>query len=241
MFNSKRLMTCLLAMVMIFATVIDLFADTEIFICTNGNFKKSVGEYGGQCVIYVREETKIEFDGFYGEAWTCFQKAKEFGYAVGQEPRISAIVVFGKNPNVSGDVGHVGIIIEKETGRIRVHDSNWRLDEKIQEHWMNLDDPNHPILGYIYCEGDLAINSPGKLPYRLVGNVAWYPPNKSCIRAEKWRYYNLGYPKGGMSLTNCDICYQKEDEMIESLGGINSNWAEIIFGNSDLGETAECK
>jgi hypothetical protein len=78
-------------------------------------------------------------------------------------------------------------------------------------------------------------------PYRLVGNVAWYPPNKSCICAEKWIYYNCGYPNGGMSVSNNQICYDKEYEMIQALGGLSSNWSNIIFGIFDLNEIGICE
>ena len=74
----------------------------ETFICRSTAFKDAIGlnkgEKDGQCVLYVRYETEIPYSGCNGEAWTCYYDAQQAGYAVGQEPRVGAIIIFDKDP-----------------------------------------------------------------------------------------------------------------------------------------------
>lgn len=94
------------------------------------------------------------------------------------------------------------------------------------------------IIGGWYDPSWLISNQLLRLPYRQVGNVAWYPPNKSCIFAERWKYFDSNCD--GMNLNSNDICHQEQNKMIIALGGIGSNWQEIIFGFSDLNNIQYC-
>lgn len=78
------------------------------------------------------------------------------------------------------------------------------------------------------------------LPYRLVDNLAWYPPNKSCIDAERWIFYSAGYPNGAQSIGYSSICQQEEYNMIIALGGYSSDWYAIIYGTQDLDQVLTC-
>jgi len=75
------------------------------------------------------------------------------------------------------------------------------------------------------------------LPYRRVANVAWYPPNKSCVQAERWRFFADGC--NGMSLGSNSICYQEAENMMAALG-FSTNWWDIIYGPNDLNEIGVC-
>lgn len=79
------------------------------------------------------------------------------------------------------------------------------------------------------------------LPYRVVGNVAWYPPDSSCFYAKRWIYFTQGFPNGGMTIGTNQVCEDHEQEMINALGGQFSNWMAIIYGYGSLNEITECK
>jgi hypothetical protein len=83
-------------------------------------------------------------------------------------------------------------------------------------------------------------NQEAVLQYRRVGNVAWNPSSKSCLYAERWTFFNLGYPNGGQSMTSNSICQQEEYEMMMALGGVFSNWWNVIYSPSDLVENGIC-
>ena len=82
----------------------------ETFRCSADSFRKNVGDDGDECVLYVRDETDILNTAFYGEAYTCFDKAKNAGYATGSDPKESAIIVFNIDNSKDMPVGHVGIV-----------------------------------------------------------------------------------------------------------------------------------
>lgn len=50
------------------------------------------------------------------------------------------------------------------------------------------------------------------LPYRRVGNVAWFPMNKSCSHAEKWVYFDKN--GNGSSMGSLDICFQEANRPV---------------------------
>lgn len=92
------------------------------------------------------------------------------------------------------------------------------------------------LLGWRWPEG-WTNDSPSRtcdywsLPYRQVANVAWYPPHKSCVNAQRWRYFDeCG---GGYSIGNNSICYTEADKMQAALGYL-SDWWNIIYGEADL-------
>jgi len=128
---------------------------SKTFVCRNNDFNDAVGlnkkNDDGQCVKYVRYETEIPYSGCNGEAWTCYEDAKQDGYAVGHEPRVGSIIVFNKSDNLS--VGHVGIIKEVNGSNVTIRDSNWVNQYTVGEHTINLANSNYDILGYIYCDG----------------------------------------------------------------------------------------
>ncbi len=127
----------------------------ETFICRSNDFKDAVGlnkgEVNGQCVLYVRHETEILYKGCNGEAWTCYEKAKQSGYATGSEPRVGSIIVFNKSSKLS--VGHVGIVKAIDGDNITIRDSNWVEYHTVGEHVINTATTEYDILGYIYCDG----------------------------------------------------------------------------------------
>lgn len=84
-------------------------------------------------------------------------------------------------------------------------------------------------------------NYPGPIAYRRVGNVAWYPPNSSCLFAERWIFFSGGYPNGAQSIGMNTICQQEEYEMVMALGGYgNSDWYLIIYGTENLDQVLTC-
>lgn len=127
----------------------------ETFMCRNNNFKDSInlykGDVNGQCVVYVRYETEILYDGFNGEAWSCYDKARIYGYSVGSVPKEGSIIVFNKVPGTALGVGHVGIVKSVNGNNVTIRDSNWVADYTVGEH--TIDVTSYDILGYIYCDG----------------------------------------------------------------------------------------
>lgn len=70
-----------------------------------------------------------------------------------------------------------------------------------------------------------------KLPFRKVANVAWYPPNKSCVYAERWRL--MDSTGNWMTIGNNGICYSESGKMSFELG--DNAW-EVIYGPNDINE-----
>ncbi|MCI5208479.1 MAG: CHAP domain-containing protein [Candidatus Electrothrix sp. ATG2] len=131
------------------------------FTCDNVDFFQiNIGNWGGQCVPYVRKETGIEYECCNGYAKNCYDQARSCGYATGDTPAENSIVTFDDwngNP-----YGHVGIVIDvdKKNDRIKLRHSNWHLNEVVSEEWVSTN--NLPIKGYIYCGGNYGNNGNGK-------------------------------------------------------------------------------
>lgn len=111
-----------------------------------GSFYQSSGT-GGQCVIYVRDETEIIYNACHGDAGDCFDQAKTQGYYTSTTvPRLGSIIVFAKTTGMPN--GHVGIVTAINGNNITMQDSNWDLDGNIQNHTVDISSYN--IKGYIY-------------------------------------------------------------------------------------------
>jgi hypothetical protein len=110
-------------------------------------FTYSISDVVGECVVYVRNETGIDYDAFNGNAEDCFGLAQEAGYATGTEPRIGAIAVFSSD--AIPDVGHVGIVkVINSSTSIKLRHSNWSTYHAVSEEDINL--TTTPVIGYIY-------------------------------------------------------------------------------------------
>jgi hypothetical protein len=92
-----------------------------------------------------------------------------------------------------------------------------------------------------FIKNNSPMNNSNVLVFRQVGNVAWYPANRSCVNAERWVFFHLGYPDGGQTRSDNSICFEEEYNMMMYLGGAFSNWQQIIYGYGDLGSLNECK
>lgn len=206
--------------------------DAKTFTCKGGIFSDLIGLHkgsvNGQCVLYVRYETGILPEGCSGEAWTCYQGAINAGYAVGQTPKVSSIIVFNKDSTKTGlGVGHVGIVKEVNGNTIKIRDSNWTAAYTVGEHSINITDYN--VLGYIYCDGVGADSDPVLMNLRVVGDIGWYPPTKTCVNAEKWfrvADYN-GVKRAVQSFANNAPCF-----FIDTFA--NGVWYDVVFGSSNL-------
>lgn len=115
-----------------------------------GDFRYAVNvnrEERGECVIYVRDETDISYDGCHGDAEDCLSLAQTAGYSTGSVPKVGAIAVFSSNtfPNS----GHVGIVKEiiSETSILLRH-SNFSTYHTVSEEAINT--TSYPVTGYIY-------------------------------------------------------------------------------------------
>jgi len=133
------------------------------FRCISDNFKKNIGEWGKQCVVYVRDETEIPYAACNGDAWTCYEKAREY-YKVGNIPYVSSIIVFGIHNKLP--VGHVGIIKAvkqlQDGYEITIRHSNWHGNEIISEEtfiYSNGFIGDKEILGFIYSDSCIANNT----------------------------------------------------------------------------------
>ncbi|KKP95915.1 MAG: hypothetical protein UR99_C0025G0004 [Candidatus Moranbacteria bacterium GW2011_GWD2_36_12] len=129
--------------------------------------------------------------------------------------------------------GHVGVSVGN--GRM-VH--AWVAGVKID----SIDNLAQYYLGWRWPNGwtsDLPSSAPN-IQYRLVGNVAWSPPNKSCLYANMWIFFQNGYPNGGQSLGSNSICQQEEYEMMMTLGGVFSNWWKVLYSPVDLVDNGIC-
>ncbi len=109
------------------------------FNCNNvaDGFEKNVGDYGDQCIIYVRDETGIEWSCCHGNAKTCSDDAKSCGYSVGSTPHIGSIATFDAWKGNSA--GHVGIVIDidEKNHKVKLRHSNWHLNEIVSEEWVS--------------------------------------------------------------------------------------------------------
>lgn len=120
----------------------------KTFRASAGSFRANVNTSGGQCVPYVRDETDIPPGNFSGNAASTYQQAIDTGYATGATPRVSSIIVFAAQGNMT--VGHVGIVTAINGTNLTIRDSNWSTnnDEVVREH--TVDVSQYTILGYIY-------------------------------------------------------------------------------------------
>jgi len=237
----KKWMLCLVITFFLCCSFLEMSAAGD-FVCSNveDGFKMIV-DYDSErpCNVYVRYETEIEHKCCNGLAKECYDQAASCGYSVGSMPQIGSIMVM----DAWGDntAGHAAIVIDinsQDSSLVKVRDSNWLEDEYTREHWIDTDTNGYKIKGYIYCD-DGSPDPPSLVAYRRVGNVAWYPPNKSCRFAEKWRSYT-SYPDGGMTLGNNAICDEEEYNMMMELGGVYSDYWNIIFGWDDLDNLDVC-
>lgn len=162
-------------------TIPRLSLGANSFMCTKGMFQQNEEENGDECVLYVRFETEIPWSACNGSAYTCFQKAQDAGYAVGSEPRESAIIVF----NTSGGLpdGHVGIVKSINGSTLTIRDSNWNNDHIIHEHPVS--SSRGDIEGYIYCDGRTG-PSYHEQTTTCAGNICWEPKTASCEGANSW-------------------------------------------------------
>ena len=112
-----------------------------------GDFYADIDDTGGECIVYVRSETGIDYDACHGDAMDCFSLAKAAGYSTGSEPKEGAIAVFSRD--TFPDVGHVGIVKEIVSGTsITLRHSNYLTYHIVGEDTINL--TTHPVMGYIY-------------------------------------------------------------------------------------------
>ena len=111
-------------------------------------FLYNVSDDGDQCVIYVRNETGIPYPACNGDAKDCFDQADNLGFRTGSTPEVGALMAFDTGNGIPS-AGHIAIVktINSATS-ITVRDSNWSLDEEVQEHTVNPSSYN--IIGYIY-------------------------------------------------------------------------------------------
>lgn len=112
-----------------------------------GDFYADIDDNGGECIVYVRSETGIDYNACHGDAMDCFSLAKAAGYSTGSEPKEGAIAVFSRD--TFPDVGHVGIVKEIVSGTsIILRHSNYLTYHIVGEDTINL--TTHPVMGYIY-------------------------------------------------------------------------------------------
>lgn len=77
-------------------------------------------------------------------------------------------------------------------------------------------------------------------PYFRAGNLAWFPGDVSCINADQWIYFNLGYPNGGMSIGDSNICYEHESEVYFNVD-LNSYAFQILYGSGNINQYKVCQ
>lgn len=195
------------------------------------DFQKSVGEWGNQCIIYVRNETGISWNCCHGNAQNCYSQAKDCGYQTGDTPVIGSIMVMGAWSDSS--VGHDAIVISIDWNnpfRVKVRDSNWGLDEKVQEHWIDTGSNSYGWFKYIYPKS----NGSGK-GYRIISedqtSIAWWPSDVPCNKASIWAYNQTCSAEN----SHPGICQTAYDELrnIDPWKYSGSNWRTIFFGDID--------
>lgn len=204
----------------------------ESFLCTGGSFKDKLGlnkgKPNGECVLYVRYETGIQFKACNGPAYNCYQQARDKGYVVGKNPRVSSIVVFAADSSKEGlGVGHVGIVTNVDGNNITIRDSNWTQPYTVGEHTEDITKYN--ILGYIYCDGADSNSEQVAKNYRTVSEVGWYPANKTCVNASEWVKISNG--EAVASYVDNSACFSAGFEYVNDL-----LYQHILFGTDDLPE-----
>ncbi len=109
---------------------------------------------GGECLDYVEYETDLPDNPNVNDVCTysavnCLGQAAMKGYAVGNEPKEGAIVIYLQGGGGLGN-GHAGIVTDPDigNGNMSVHDSNWNGDGVVHDRTVSKSDSN--IMGYIY-------------------------------------------------------------------------------------------
>lgn len=199
---------------------------SKAFLCTGGIFDKNVGDTdGGECVLYVRHEIQMDGNNYFevcnGEAWTCYQDAINAGYAVGQTPKVGAIVVFGKS-GIYSVAGHVGLVKSVSGSNFVVRESNITY-HKVGERTIGNNDS--AITGYIYCGGDGSDSEPTSSTLRIVNQLGWYPPTKTCVNADEWVRITNG--RADMCYLNNSICYYENQKTLY-------RFQDILIGSGNL-------
>lgn len=144
-------------------------ASGKNFTCSKVmNGLKGPNVWGGQCVVYVRNETGIEGAACRNLAKDCAQQAEDYGYSVGDLPKLNSILVMGPwtlNNGTVNEAGHVAIvtgIATQDNTQVTVRDSNWYPPypvEYIHDHVIDTDAESYGAIHYIYCEEDLKVTA----------------------------------------------------------------------------------
>lgn len=120
----------------------------KTFRCAVGNFRYNIGDNGGECVEYVRDETDITLSG---NACIWYNSAISAGYYVTPDPENSSIIIFNNQSSMPN--GHVAIVKQKvDATHLLLRDSNWcdpATCHEIKEH--EVDISQYDVLGYIHC------------------------------------------------------------------------------------------
>lgn len=181
----------------------------------------------GYCVDYVRSRLGVA-------------QTKDAGSWIGNinfgEVRADDVAIFA--PTSSNPYGHVAVVDSVDGNNITV--SEWNYGSVMVNSSCGVTD-NYGIKTTRTIPGSSVSrfwrpNSNSdtyqvQVEVRTAGNIGWYPPNKSCISAERW--YRVEDVNGTKQITqmfqNGNICLG-----INYIGlGI---WYDVIFGNNDLAQ-----
>lgn len=243
----KLCVVCVMCLMWVLSSTVNASA-AKTFKNTNGSFKKNVDHnYGqsneGECVLYVRYETEIPWEGCNGAAHTCYQDAINSGYAVGQTPRVGAIVVFKAGTSYP-TYGHVGIVKSRSSDDFVVRESNVKAPHVVGERTIQNNDEN--IKGYIYADGQVELPTTpvqhhkisvldtryGSLTFNRNISISWFPANVPCHKANSWHKNNTCSADYG----NKDACQKFYSELTSidywKYKG-DSNWETVFFGDTD--------
>jgi surface antigen len=105
--------------------------------------------YGDQCTGYVTQYVHDNY-GYWipglGAPKDWPVEAPKWGYNVGSEPCDGAILMMQPyRRGNAGPLGHVAIVTNFDSSRMRVLDRNWKNDQQVDDHWV-VRDPSDMFL-----------------------------------------------------------------------------------------------
>lgn len=229
---------CFLGPVSAFAGDLTCYGYTSItshFVCNISPYNS------GNCVwwgAYKRPDIAaiISGSGWDGGQW--YDKLSSLGFDVGQTPKVGAIAEFSS----PGHVAYIESLGENGSFNVSEMDAYGRLGSGVVYGTYSPNGGTYKrngsgswtLKGFIYGATNLG-GTTVTIQYRLVGNVAWNPPNRSCYYADRWIFYSGGYPNGAQSIGLNSICQQEESEMRDALGGyFFKDWWNVIYSPTDL-------
>ena len=181
-------------------------------------------DQAGYCTDYIFSKLRVRQRG----------DAKQWkGNISANEVQPGDVAIF-----ISGSYGHVAYVESVDGDNITISEWNWgaKSDDPLKRscgvtrefgtlHQPYRTIPKSSVTRFWRSKLSLSNDStPITLEARQVSNLAWYPPNKTCVNAEKWMKIQDG--RAIQEFGDNSICYQMYIQ--------NPLYETILLGTGDL-------